>query len=221
MSLDDCAEDLREWVSARPAAPAILIGHSLGGMAAMGFAMAHPELVAGVCAIDIAPRPYPADHAREIACLETDIRGCATRADLDALLAPMLPDARERAFLLMNAVRDGAGFRWRLNVPALKTQTVSDGPGPDAGSFRGESLLIACGRSRYVREEDHAAMLRHFPRARIETIPDADHWPHVTAPDVLQALLSEFIRRAAPAAASLPSPTGPSAPGATRSAAMQ
>ncbi|HET6485529.1 MAG TPA: alpha/beta fold hydrolase, partial [Spirochaetia bacterium] len=144
MTLDDCVEDLRESL---PAAPAVVIGHSLGGLVAMGFAIAHPEQVAGVCTIDIAPRPYPGDHEREYACLETDISGCATRAELDALLAPLLPEERERSFLLMNAVRDGSGFRWRLNVPALKSHTVSRDLGPESGSFAGESLLVACGRS--------------------------------------------------------------------------
>jgi len=194
MTLKDCVEDLRESI---PAVPAIVIGHSLGGLVAMGLALTHPELVAGVCSIDIAPRPYPGDHEREFACLETDISGCRTRSELDALLAPTLPDERERSFILMNAVRDGVGFRWRLNVSALRTHTASRDLGPDWGTFGGESLLVACGRSPYVRPQDYEAMRLHFPNARIETIPQADHWPHVTAADALRVLLEAFLRRAA------------------------
>ena len=197
MSLSDCVEDLREWVAARNVGPAIIVGHSLGGLVAMGFAIAHPERTAGVCSIDIAPRPYPGNHEREFACLEADISGCTTRAELDALLAPMMPDDRERSFLLMNAVRGDKGFRWRLNVPALRSHTVSQDLGPEWGAFSGPSLLVACGRSPYVRPEDRGVMRLHFPNAAIETIPEADHWPHVTAPEALQALLAAFVRRVA------------------------
>jgi hypothetical protein len=34
----------------------------LGGLAAMGFAIAHPRMTAAAALIDIAPRAYPLDH---------------------------------------------------------------------------------------------------------------------------------------------------------------
>ena len=106
-SLRDCVEDLRDWTMAHASGPLRLIGHSMGGLVAMGFALSHPELVAGVASVDIAPRPYPRDHEREFRALHTDISGCERRAELDALLAPLIPDQRERQFLLMNAVAGG------------------------------------------------------------------------------------------------------------------
>jgi pimeloyl-ACP methyl ester carboxylesterase len=42
-------------------------------------------------------------------------------------------------------------------------------------------------------------MKGYFPNARVETIPEADHWPHVTAPDALAALLEGFLARSAAA----------------------
>ena len=196
-TLEECVEDLREWVARQHAERVRLIGHSMGGLVSMGFALRHPRLTAGVAAIDIAPRPYPPDHEPELAALQTDIGGCRSRAELDALLSPTVPDARVRQFLLTNAVRDGEGFRWRLDPAVLAASTVASDFAGVSGSCDGEALLVACGRSPYVTAADHAVMRRFFPRVRIETLPGADHWPHVTAPAELEALLRGFLARAA------------------------
>lgn len=194
-TLSDCVGDLQEWVTAHAQGPVRLIGHSMGGQAAMGFAAALPDLLAGLAVLDIAPRPYPVDHEEELRALRTDIRECSTRADLDALLAPLLPDPGVRQFILTNAVREGEGFRWRLNVETLAASTLSSDFADFAGRFEGPTLLVACGRSPYVREEDRALMKRYFPAVQIRTIPEADHWPHISAPVALEKALHEFLSR--------------------------
>jgi esterase len=192
-SLSDCVEDLRDWARAHAREPLRLIGHSMGGLVAMGFALSHPELVAGAASVDIAPRPYPRNHEVQFRALHTDISGCANRAELDALLAPLIEDKRERQFLLMNAVREGTGFRWRCNVEAMERHTVAEDFARVHGSYEGPSLLVGCGRSPYVRPDDQQVMRRFFPHARVVTIPQADHWPHVTAPEELLVILEEFL----------------------------
>ena len=192
-TLSDCVGDLRDWAQAHARGPLRLIGHSMGGLAAMGFALSHPELTAGVASVDIAPRPYPRNHETQFRALHTDISGCSSRAELDALLAPLISDQRERQFLLMNAVREGPGFRWRCNVDAMERHTVAEDFAHATGSWGGPSLLVACGTSPYVRQSDHEVMRRFFPKARIETIAQADHWPHVTAPAELLAILEQFL----------------------------
>jgi esterase len=194
-TLADCVGDLWDWALVHADGPLRLIGHSMGGLVAMGFALAHPERTAGVAAVDIAPRPYPGGHEREIQALGTDLHRFQTRAEVDAAIAAIVPDARIRQFLLTNAVREGKGFRWRLNVPALAAQTLSAGFAGAQGTWGGAALLVACGRSAYVGPEDPAAMRRFFPAARIETITEADHWPQVSAPDALRAVLANFLAR--------------------------
>jgi esterase len=162
----------------------------------MGFALRHPDLTVGVAAIDIAPRPYPPGHEQELLALRTDLSGCKSRGDLDALLAPAIPDQRVRHFLLTNAVRAGDGFAWRIDADVLAANTVAADFAQASGTFAGESLLITGGRSSYVLPKDHAVMRRFFPAVRIETLPQADHWPHVTAAAELEALLRAFLTRA-------------------------
>ena len=194
-TLADCVADVREWAEELGFAAVTLIGHSMGGLVAMGFAVSHPDRTAGVASIDIAPRPYPPEHGGELRALKTDITGCRSRADLDALLLPLVPDARTRQFLLTNAARSGDGFVWKLNVDALERNTVAADWAGAAGRFEGEALLVAGARSEYVQPGDPQVMRRFFPRARIHILSEADHWPHVTAPDALEAVLRDFLLR--------------------------
>jgi esterase len=194
-TLADCVADVLEWVQAHGNRPIAVIGHSLGGLVAMGFAIRHPGLTAGVATIDIAPRPYPPEHGSELRALKTDISGCRSRAALEKVLLPLVFDVRTRQFLLTNAVRAGDGFRWRLNVEALERNTVAADWASAVGRFDGEALLVAGARSGYVLPEDLQVMRGFFPRARIHVLPEADHWPHVTAPDDLEAVLRDFLSR--------------------------
>lgn len=196
-SLADCAQDLADWASARGVPRMRLIGHSMGGLVAMGFALRHPERTSGVASIDIAPRPYPPEHVGELAALKTDIRACRSRLEVEAILLPLVPDARTRQFLMTNAVRDGDGFRWRPNVEALERSTIASDWAAAAGRYEGESLLIACGKSSYVTAQDHEVMRWFFPRVQIQTLPTADHRPHVTAPEELVEALRGFLQRGA------------------------
>src|SRR5208337_4905810 len=130
-SLADCVQDLLDWVEARAFQQARLIGHSMGGLIAMGFAIRHAERTAGVASIDIAPRPYAPEHGEELRALKTDISGCRSRGELDRLLLSVVPDLRTRQFLLTNAARKsagdggGEGFRWKPDVGALERSTVA------------------------------------------------------------------------------------------------
>ena len=143
----------------------------LGGLAAMGFAIAHPRMTAAAALIDIAPCAYPLDHEGEFQALRTDISVCRSRTELDALLAPLLPDP-----LVRQEGREGqegeAGFHWLLNVAALESSTISGDFSGVTGRFEGPALFVAGGSSDYLREADHAVVLLHFPRA-LEAILDS------------------------------------------------
>jgi len=192
-SLSACVQDITDWARLHAPGPLTLVGHSMGGLVAMGFAVAHPNLTRGVVSLDIAPRPYLPDHEAEFRAFHTDISGCRSRTELEELLAPLLPDATVRQFIVTNAVRDGDGFRWRLNVSALESSTVQTDFGGVIGTYSGPTLLVAGGRSPYVTGADLVLMRRYFPNASIDIIPLADHWLHVSAPEALITVLTRFL----------------------------
>jgi len=142
-----------------------------------------------------------AEHTAELRALSTDLSACRSRADLDALLSPEIPDPFVRQFILTNAVRDGEGFRWRIDASILASSTVAGDFARVSGTFGGPALLVAGGKSSYVDDEGREAMRRHFPAGRIVTIPEADHWLHVSAPQALHDVLDEFLARTAGSAA--------------------
>ena len=65
-----------------------IIGHSMGGKAAMHFAIHHPEKVEKLVVVDIAPKYYPVHH-REIldALLSIDLSKISTRKEAEQLLS--------------------------------------------------------------------------------------------------------------------------------------
>jgi esterase len=178
----DVVEDLRGWTEKLGEGPLRLVGHSMGGTAAMGFALSHPDLVDRLAVVDMAPRPYGLDHDAEFTALSSDISACRTRGEVEDRIRGLVPDARVRAFLLTNAARAGEGFRWRLNTAALRVSTLLSDFSLLGGSCGCPALFLAAGLSRHVRERDHALIRSFFPRAEITIIPGADHWVHVSAP---------------------------------------
>ncbi len=192
-SLADCVGDLLVWTRSHAEGPLRLVGHSMGGTVAMGFAIAHPKLIERLVVVDVAPRAYPLNHEAEFTSLRTDISSCGSRKEIDSLLHSTVPDLRVRSFLLTNVVRAEGGFRWRLNTEALSTSTLMDDFSRVTGTCDRPSLFLLGGNSRSVREADRERILSFFPHARIQSIPGADHWVHVSAPEAFARSLETFL----------------------------
>ena len=172
---------------------AAVVGHSMGGKAAMATALLYPERVSRLVVADIAPVPYSSGLEVYIEAMAAiDLAAARRRSDVEAALAPAVPERAIRAFLAQNAEPEGSGMRWKLNLGVLQSEmrTISDWPAPlDGGRFDGPVLFLAGGRSDYVRPEHRQAMARQFPAHRLQTIDGAGHWLHAEAPgDTLEAL---------------------------------
>jgi esterase len=193
--------DLHEWLGDHGLERPVLVGHSMGGLAAMGYALTHPEVPHGLVVVDIAPRAYRPDFSREFAALSTDISRMSSRSEIDRTLEPLIPEEDVRQFLEMNAERANGGFRWKLNVEALQSSPFMNGP--DFARFeehlRGRSeapaLLIAGGESDFVREEDIPLFRSYFPNGSVEIIPGCGHWVHYICSDSFLKLLDDFLSR--------------------------
>ena len=181
-------------------ADTVVLGHSMGGKVAMSFALHHPEQLAKLIVVDIAPRAYDPHH-RELldGLLKIDIGSVASRDAADRLLHDVAPEADTRLFLLKNLYRDEQNrFAWRLNVEALDRHLPDLGAeisGPSQNpQFLKPALFIRGGRSRYVSAEDKlTAIPALFPNSEVVTVPDAGHWVHAEAPEAVFTLVRAFV----------------------------
>lgn len=191
------AADVARLIETRLGGRAAVIGHSMGGKAAMMLALERPALVERLVVVDIAPTRSPGNSADILRALErVPLDRCAHRGDVEAALAGDVPEGKVRAFLAANVVSGPDGLAWGVNLDAF-ARHLDDILGfpdvPPGRTFAGPTLFLAGGRSPYVRPEQHAAILRLFPAARIETIPAAGHWLHADAPEEFLAAVRPFL----------------------------
>jgi len=191
------AEDLRIFMDAHSIRSACLLGHSMGGKAAMQFAVTWPDRVEKLVIVDIAPKDYPPHHVEIIQSLiSLDLKAYKGRTDIDGALKTSIPDQATRQFLLKNLVRDDAGFlRWKINLQAIAKNYCELIKGLDTDrSFKKATLFLKGQNSQYIRQEDFAKIARLFPRAELVTIPGAAHWVQADAPAEFLRVVLDFLQ---------------------------
>jgi pimeloyl-ACP methyl ester carboxylesterase len=189
------AGDVAALVESLPEGRAEVLGHSMGGKAAMVLALTRPELVDRLIVADIAPVAYSGGSLLPFvdAMLAVDPSAYASRKEVEGALKRAVQDPGIRQFLLSNLTRGEQGFRWTLNLRAIRAamDTLSGWPEVD-GRYDGDTLFLAGERSDYVTEAAQPAIDRHFPNARTERVP-AGHWIHAEAPQATLAALRGFL----------------------------
>lgn len=177
--------------------PVTLVGHSMGGKAAMVTALRAPRLVGRLCVVDIAPVAYGGrgEFAGYVEAMQgLDLAGLERRADAEVALARAVPERAVREFLLQNLRREGELWRWQANLEVLGRDlgVLSGWPAEqlrNAVPYDGPVLWVAGADSRYVRPEHEDVMRQLFPRTRKVVVKHAGHWVHAQKPDVVVDVL--------------------------------
>jgi len=189
------AGDLAEVIAAR-GGRADVLGHSMGGKAAMMLALTRPDLLAHLVVLDIAPFAYGHSQTSHIDAMEAmDLRGLRLRSEADARLARHLADPGLRAFLLQSLDLRSDPPRWKFNLPALRDQMpllVGWPPAPK-GRFSGPALFLVGENSDYCRPPQLQAIREYFPQAEIRAIPGAGHWLHADRPAETAEAVAAFL----------------------------
>ena len=192
MDYEVMADDVAETMDAAGLAAAAVLGHSMGGKVAMRLALSAPDRVSRLVVADIAPVSYPS-HFGGFARAMAAVPAALSRPAADAMLAPDVPDAAVRSFLLHN-FRPGEGWRIGLAeivaaLPRIETWDAAD------GSYPRPTLFVTGARSDYVKLDDRPAILRLFPAARFVAVKDAGHWLHAEQPAAFNATVAAFLAR--------------------------
>jgi esterase len=190
----EMAEDLAEVIKGE-GGPVDVVGHSMGGKAAMVLALTQAPLVRRLVVADIAPVAYTHDQTRHIIAMRAlDLTGLTTRAEADRRLSETTPDAGLRAFLLQSLDLRSDPPRWRLNLDVLEAEMGRIVGWPEvSGRFDGPVLFLTGATSSYVRPEHRPAIKALFPAARFAKIPGAGHWLHAEAPRAFEETVRVFL----------------------------
>lgn len=197
MGFPAMADDVRRFIDDHRLDRPVAIGHSLGGKTMMALALAHPECVRAMVAVDIAPVAYTGSFIRYVNAMKAmDLSRVEKRSDADTMLADAVPEAGVRQFLLQSLVLGEGAPRWRLNLAALGEQMERMGQAlsADLGApYTGPALFLGGGASPYLRPEHEPAIMALFPNAEIDFIAGAGHWVHADRPDEFLARLTRFL----------------------------
>lgn len=194
---DDMAGDLAQVIAAGGGAMDVL-GHSMGGKAAMQLALTRPALVGRLVVADIAPVAYGHDQTPHIHAMRAlDLSGPMTRGEADRRLAATVPDPALRAFFLQSLDLRSGPPRWRLNLDVLQAEMprIVGWPGTE-GRFGGRTLFLAGAESQYVKPGHRDTIRALFPRARFAKLPGAGHWLHADRPREFAETVEVFLSAA-------------------------
>lgn len=191
-------EDILELMDDLGYAEASLLGHSMGGKAAMQFAQTHGDRLDKLIVVDMAPKRYPPHHNAVINAIQsTHLNMMKDRIEVESSLAQFLGDDQSTIqFLMKNISRDTeGGFEWKSNMPviiAAYDQLMDDIPVHTP--FEGPAIFIRGEKSDYVRDEDLDHIHQLFPAAMLITIPNAGHWVHADNPAAISREVISFLQ---------------------------
>ena len=185
----EMAADLAELVTGQ----SDVLGHSMGGKAAMMLALKYPARVRILVVADIAPVGYRDTQLPMIDAMQAiDLAAVETRSDADRQMVSIVPEPGVRAFLLQSL--DVKNKRWRLNLDVLRGEMdVIMGFPETSARFDGPALFLSGADSDYVRSDHRERIKDLFPRAKFAKLNGAGHWLHADKPNEFQAAVETFL----------------------------
>uniref|UniRef100_A0A2K5VX54 sn-1-specific diacylglycerol lipase ABHD11 n=2 Tax=Macaca TaxID=9539 RepID=A0A2K5VX54_MACFA len=197
MSYEIMSQDLQDLLPQLDLVPCVVVGHSMGGRTAMLLALQRPELVERLIAVDISPvegtgsSHFPAYvAAMRTVNIPDGLPRSHARKLADEQLSSVVQNLAVRQYLLTNLVEVDGRLAWRLNLDALAQHLDKLLTFPQRQeSYLGPTLFLLGGNSQFVHPSHHPEIIRLFPRAQIQTVPNAGHWIHAERPqDFIDAI---------------------------------
>jgi 3-oxoadipate enol-lactonase len=193
------ADDLGQIISAHNAAPAWLVGFSMGGVIAQRFALDFPELVEGLvliassCKVGRPGQDFFNSRITDATngglkaiqtITEGDASGCFSRGDEE-----LVDEYRQ---LRTNAVRDVNGY---LNACRAMLGLADEPMMPELPGIDCPTLVIAGELDPYCPPKASQMIADAIPGAELTVIPGAGHCLHWEMPDAANNLILEFMER--------------------------
>ena len=206
MSYREMYEDVLKVAQAENINSFHLLGHSMGGKAAMQLALAHPEMVERLIVVDIAPKPYPLWHQNMFqAVMSVPIDSIASRNEIDEHLKGAIEDRAERSFMLKNIKREpshssgaeneSSRYSWKPNLKEISRGYLKIAGFTTAlAQYPKATLFIKGEHSPYIQDSDTTLIQSLFPNSTITTIKESGHLPHIQQKESFFESVAGFLQ---------------------------
>lgn len=194
MTYPEMAKDLLALLDDLQLDKVIVIGHSMGGKAAMALTAIAPERVEKLIVIDVAPVNYQTRRHDEIfvALQAVSAAGITQRQLAAELMRDYLKEEGVIQFLLKSFYQG----EWRFNLPVLIEQYENITGWQEVPAWPHPTLFIRGGLSPYVQDSYRADIARQFPQARAHVVAGTGHWVHAEKPEAVLRAIHRFLGEA-------------------------
>ena len=186
ISYPEMVDDIRLLMDGEALASISLLGHSMGGKVAMGFALSYPKRVQKLIVADMGMKRYHPHHADVLKALHAvNLNTIEQRVDAEHIIRQYISDHSTEQFLLKGLYRPTeTTFAWRFNLPVLTEQYdhILAAVGEGKQAYDKSALFIRGERSNYINDAEFQHIQELFPLAQLVTIKDAGHWVHAERP---------------------------------------
>ena len=174
-----------------------LLGHSMGGKAAMVASISRPEIFKKLVVVDISPVNYAeSEFINFIELLqELNLNEIKSRKEADIKLQERIVDRNLRSFLLQNLYLDeNNNYNWKINLESLKKNIDNIKLFPNLQNrFKGKTLFLKGKNSNYIQEKHLPLINDFFPNYSLREIANSGHWPHAEQQDLFRKELLTFF----------------------------
>tara|TARA_X000001036_G_scaffold362_1_gene299 strand:- start:1421 stop:2209 length:789 start_codon:yes stop_codon:yes gene_type:complete len=193
----DLAYDVHNFLRENNIKDACLMGHSMGGKAAMLFDLVYPNLLSKLIIVDIAPVKYFSPFGRYLEVLRSiDLHSFNKRSEVNEKISTQIDDANIRSFLLQNITVNQEGvLKWRINIKALieNSLEISDFPDIQVNSST-KTLFLFGSNSEYSVSSQKDYIKKLFLSASFKEIKGAGHWVQAEKPKDFLEIVSNFLK---------------------------
>lgn len=162
----------------------ILVGHSMGGSAAINYAAKHPERVAGLLLTGTPGKTPEAQVKQIVSSLESE--------KYDTVMADYMNRLLKNATPATDAIeRQGMNKLSKPTILAIIKAIFDYDPTADLRSYKGPVMIVSTSS-----EEQPGSLHKTFPSIPFRTVEGTSHWIQLDNPGEFNKALDEFLRTA-------------------------
>ena len=195
MNYEAMADDLLELIQDEKILNPSLIGHSMGGKAALFFNEKYDTILHKLIVADIGIKSYPMHHDVIIRGLKNvNLNVISSRKEAHDALAEFVTELGIQQFLLKNLYWIEKGkLAWRMNLEVIIDNIHEILTEIKVQGNKTETLFLRGELSNYILEEDIAQLKKSMPNSSVKTIKNVGHWLHAENPTEFYELATSFI----------------------------